>query len=347
MPQLLPEQTLGRTGIRVTELGLGTGPFGGFATNPIDDETAQSTLEAAWQAGIRFFDTAPWYGLGMSEHRVGLFLRSKPRNSFILSTKVGRLLRAPEHPDGFVPDSAWSTPLPYEWRFDYRRDGILRSYEDSLQRLGLNRVDLLLIHDLEEGAHGSPEAVAARFDELDGGGGFSALTELRDSGAIGGIGVGLNEAEAVVAFLDRFDIDTVLLAGRYTLLDQSALESAYPACVSRGVAVIAAGVFNSGVLATGPGAAATYEYEPAPSAVAKQVADLAKICEEHDVELAAAAVRFPLLHEAVSAVVVGAADPHEIQQDAAWLSAEIPTELWAALREHAFGAEQAPHVTPR
>ena len=212
-------RALGATEVRVTELGFGSGPLGGFPGRPVDDLAARATLEAAWDAGIRYFDTAPWYGLGMAEHRVGELLRSKPRDA-IRARHQGRARPQPSRPP--APSTATTGPsaLPFTCRFDYSRDGVLRSFEDSLQRLGLARVDVLLIHDLEAGAHG--EALQERRDELDGGGGFAALCELRASGAVGAIGAGLNEPAGAAALLERFELDVLLLA--------RALHAAAPGC---------------------------------------------------------------------------------------------------------------------
>jgi D-threo-aldose 1-dehydrogenase len=341
----IQKRTLGRTGVEVSELALGTGPLGGFPGKPVDEETAQETLAAAWDCGIRFFDTAPWYGLGMSEHRLGRFLRSQPRDSFVLSSKVGRILEAPETPRRFRPETFWSTPLPYRWHFDYRRDAILRSFEDSLQRLGLNRVDFLLVHDIERGAHGSDPAVAARYEELDSGGGFAALEQLRDSGVIDGIGVGLNEVDAVGPFLERFEVDFVLLAGRYTLLDQSALKEAYPACQERGVAIIAAAVFNTGILAAGSIPGATFENEVAPQQIREQVEHLRETCTRYGVELPAAALHFPRLHESVCTVLAGAAHPQEARQNVQLFNCKIPDELWVELRHQGLLGDGVPRAS--
>ena len=344
---MVEKQTLGRTGVAVSEFALGTGPLGGFPRKPVDDETARATLAAAWDSGIRFFDTAPWYGLGMAEHRLGRFLRSQPRESFVLSTKVGRLLNPPAAPRQFRSETFWSTPLPYTWHFDYTRDGVLRSFEDSLQRLGMNRIDLLLVHDIERGAHGSDAAVQARYDELDSGGGFAALTHLRESGVIDGIGVGLNEVGAVRPFLERFDVDFVLLAGRYTLLDQSALEEAYPACQEGGVAVIAAAVFNTGILAVGSVPDATFENEAPSPQIRERVEQLAQICTRYDLELPAAALRFPRLHESVCTVLGGAAHPQEVLRNVALFHSQIPDEFWAELREQGLLGEGVPLASQR
>jgi D-threo-aldose 1-dehydrogenase len=326
----------------VTELGLGSGPFGGIGGRVVDDSAAETALAVAWDGGIRYFDTAPWYGLGAAEHHVGRFLRSKPRDEFVVSTKVGRVLNRPRDPGSFRTDTSWGNALPFEWRFDYGRDAVLRSHEDSLQRLGLNRVELLLIHDLDVGVHGGEEAFAERLEELDSGGGFRALAGLRDEGAVAGIGAGLNEAGSVVRLLERFDLDVCLLAGRYTLLEQDALDEALPLCEERGVAVLVGGVFNSGILATGPAPGARYEYEEAPDEVVERVRRLAETCSRHEVELAASALQLPLAHPAVVGVIAGAESPEEVRRNLAHLERPIPARFWAALRDEGLIRADAP-----
>ena len=306
----------------------------------MDDPTADATLEAAWDVGVRYFDTAPWYGLGMSEHRVGRFLRTKPRSSFVLSTKVGRVITRPPAPMDFRPDVFWSNALPFEWHFDYTRDAILRSFEDSLQRLGLNRVDLLWVHDVERGAHGGGDGVKERLDELDRGGGFAALSELRRSGAVQGIGIALNEDEAVPALVERFDVDSILLAGPYTLLEQGALEWTLPMCQARRIGVVVGKVFHSGVLATGLTRLAQFAsdvpaspgYEGPPAGLVDRVSVLAEVYGRFGVELGTAAMRFPLGHPAVGSVIPGAALPNEVRQNAERFVRRVPAALWRELQ---------------
>lgn len=326
--------------IPLTQLGLGSGPLGGFPGAPVDDETAQSTLQTAWQVGVRAFDTAPWYGLGAAEQRLGTFLAGMPRGELVLSTKVGRVLSEPTDRRAPPPTTGWSNALPMEWRFDYRRDGVLRSFEGSRERLGVERVDILLIHDLEPDAHG--QSLAARLHELDRGGGFQALRELRASGAIDAIGLGVNQPKAVKPVLDRFDLDVVLLAGSYTLLNTSALDTALPLCLERGVSVIVGGAFNSGILATGAVAGATFDYAVAPAEVLERVRRLGEVCEAYSVELGAAALRFPLAHPAIVSVCVGAASPEEVQIDARLFGRPIPADFWAELQRHDLLRPDAP-----
>jgi D-threo-aldose 1-dehydrogenase len=315
-PASLPTVPVGGSGVRVTRLVFGGAPIGGlFAA--VDDGAAQATLEAAWEAGIRAFDTAPHYGVGESERRIGRFLAGRPRGDYVLSTKVGRLLRpaAGDYADG--AEGYFGTPQLTRVR-DYSRDGVLASLEASLGRLGVDRVDIVLIHDPDE--HG-PEA-------LDGA--YPALAKLRAEGVIGAVGVGMNQVEMLEWFLPRADLDCVLVAGRYTLLDTRAAVSLFPECQRRGVAVLAAGVFNSGVLAD-PGPAATYDYLPAPPDVMDRARRIGAACARRGLPIGAAALQFTLRHPAVAAAVVGARSPAEIAADAGYLARDVPDALFDEL----------------
>ena len=341
MPDELTTRHVGRSGVVVTELGFGGGPLGGLPDRPVDEQGAEATLAAAWAAGIRYFDTAPWYGLGMSEHRVGRFLRSKVGTAFTISTKVGRLLQRPAPGKSPAP-TFWSSALPFNWHFDYRHDAILRSYEDSLQRLGLPRVDIVFVHDLEPAAHGGSEGFAARLAELGAGRGFAALESLRRAREIGAIGVGVNDAAAALTLVERFDVDAVLIAGRYTLLEQGALEALLPACTEREIGVVIGSVFNSGILAGAGLETNTYEGEPAAQAIVERVGRLQRVCAQHGVALGAAALRFPLAHPAVCSVIPGAAHPSEVDDNARRFVSPIPPALWEELRSAGLIATAAP-----
>ncbi|MCU1491830.1 MAG: pld1 2 [Acidimicrobiaceae bacterium] len=341
VPPQLETRHVGRSGLVVTELGFGAGPLGGFAGRPVDEASAETTLGAAWDAGIRYFDTSPWYGLGMSEHRVGQFLRGKPRDAFVISTKVGRVLHRPG-PGKASTATFWTSALPFDAHFDYRHDAILRSYEDSLQRLGLSRVDILFVHDLEPEAHGGDEGFDRRVEELEAGGGFAALEALRTAGEIGAIGAGVNDATAALALVRRFDLDAVLIAGRYTLLEQGALEALLPVCEERKIGVVIGSVFNSGILAGGGAETSTYEGEPAPEEIAERVGQLQHVCSRHGVALGSAALRFPLAHPAVCSVIPGAARPSEVTENARRLHWSIPPALWEELRSSGLIAREAP-----
>ena len=296
-------------------LVFGGAPIGGLYA-PVSDEAAAATLQAAWDAGIRAFDTAPHYGVGVSEQRIGDFLAGRTRAEFVVSTKVGRRLVPATGPvDG--ADEFYDTPALSRVR-DYSADGALRSLEDSLRRLRLDRADIVLIHDPDE----------HMAEALDGA--YPALARLRAEGTVGAIGVGVNSASLAEWFVARCDLDCVLVAGRYTLLDDSAARSLFPLCRSRGVAVLAAGVFNSGILAD-PADGARYDYAPAAPGILARARRIAEVCARYDVPVAAAALRHVLRHPAVTAAVVGARRADEIRADAGYLGLPIPDALWADL----------------
>ncbi len=295
-------------------LVFGGAPIGGLYA-PVSDEAAAATLQAAWDAGIRAFDTAPHYGVGLSEQRIGDFLTGRPRAQFVVSTKVGRRLvpaAGPGSVDG--ADEFYGTPALGRVR-DYSADGALRSLEDSLRRLRLDRVDIALIHDPDE----------HMAEALDGA--YPALARLCSEGAVGAIGIGVNSAPLAEWFVTRCDLDCVLVAGRYTLLDDSAAASLFPLCLSRGVAVLAGGVFNSGILAGGD----RYDYALAAPGVLARARRIEGACARHGVPVAAAALRYALRHPAVTAAVVGARTADEIRADAGYLSLDLPEALWTDL----------------
>jgi D-threo-aldose 1-dehydrogenase len=294
---------------------FGGAPIGGLYA-PVSGEVAAATLEAAWAAGIRAFDTAPHYGVGLSEQRIGDFLAGRCRDDFMVATKIGRLLV----PTAGAVDGAehfYGTPSRSRVR-DYSADGTLRSLADSLRRLRLDRVDIALIHDPDEN-------LAAALE-----GAYPVLARLRAEGAVGAIGVGVNSTSVAEWFVSRCDLDCVLIAGRYTLLDGSAARSLFPLCLSRGVAVLAAGVFNSGILAD-PRDGARYDYAPAGPGVLARARRIRDVCSQYGVPVAAAALRYVLRHPAVTAAVVGARAPEEIRADAGYLATAIPDSLWADL----------------
>jgi len=315
---------LGRTPVQLTELG-----FGGATISSVSEAQASATLEAAWECGIRYFDSAPWYGRGLSELRVGRLLRERPREDFVVSTKVGRILRAPASGAG-----------PFEVVFDYSADGIQRAYEDSLQRLGLIRIDLAIVHDLDFGYH----APKARWDAMLGQlltSGWRALDDLRRAGVIGGIGVGINPVGMVPRFLELFDPDFFLVAGRYTLLEQTGFEE-LQACTERGVGIVIGAPFNSGLLATGPAPGARYDYGVPPADKLEATARLQAICERHGVPLVAAALQFVLAHPAVASVIPGPATPEQARANAQAMRHPIPAELWSALKDGGLVRADAP-----
>jgi D-threo-aldose 1-dehydrogenase len=320
--------SLGRSAVRITRLGFGGGPLGGLF-EPVADDTAAATLAQAWASGIRHFDTAPHYGIGHSERRFGAFLRGRPRSTFTLSTKVGRYL-VEQDPAGRT-DEAFQVPATHRRVVDFSRDGVRRSLEDSLSRMGVDRVDVLYLHDAE------PHFEAAL------GQGYPALAELRAEGVVGAIGAGMGDATLLARLVKEAEVDVVMLAGRYTLLDQSALDDLLPACRDRGVSVVAAAVFNSGVLAQArPAAGATFEYQAAPTAVLERANRIADVCAAHDVTLPQAAMAFPLAHPAVAGIVVGMRSAQEVRANVDLFTAGVPAQLWSDLRSHGLLDERVP-----
>jgi D-threo-aldose 1-dehydrogenase len=330
---------LGRTGLSLTQLGMGTAPLGDLWER-IPEERAQATFAAAWQSGVRYFDTAPWYGNTLAEQRLGHFLRQQPRAEFAISTKVGRVYGRPGGPGSFEP-GRWVGSLQFHMRFDYGYDGVIRSFEDSLHRLGLPRVDLLVIHDIDPGYHGDDAGVERCFAELDGGG-IRALQELKAAGDIKGFGAGINEGPMLARYLDRFDLDFFLVAMPYTLLDQAPLDDAVPRCVERRIGIVIGSPYASGVLATGPVEGAKYAYAPATPEVLEKTRRIQAVCERQGVPLAAAALQFPLGHPAVAAVIPGAVAPEEAARNAATMQVEIPADLWAELKREGLLRPDAP-----
>ncbi|WP_433796274.1 aldo/keto reductase [Actinoplanes sp. CA-252034] len=305
---------LGRTGVHVTRLGLGLAPLGGLFT-PVGADTARGTVEHAWQLGIRLFDTAPLYGNGLSERRAGPVLAGKPRDAFALSTKVGRLLR----PGGDSGQHIWAEPSGVTPVFDFSATGVLTSYAESLDRLGLDRADILHLHDPDE--HYDQTVREA----------LPALVELRERGRIGAVSAGMNQAAMLTDLVRTGHLDAVLLAGRFTLLDQSGADELLPLCADRGVAVIAAGVFNSGLLAD-PRPGARYDYAPADAHLVDRALAIHQVCRRHGVPLRAAAIQFPLTHPAVTCVLVGARNPAEVEDAVRMAAVDVPAALWPDLR---------------
>jgi D-threo-aldose 1-dehydrogenase len=301
-------------------LALGCAPLGGLYT-AVDERQAGATVEAAWGKGIREFDTAPHYGAGLSERRLGAVLAGLRRDEVVVSTKVGRLLvpgsGSPRRDDG---GAMFAGAPDLDRVFDFSRDGVLRSVEESLERLGLDRVDVLYVHDPDDHLD---QAIREA---------LPALADLRAQGVVREIGAGMNQAPALVRIVHEADVDRVLVAGRYTLLDQSAGEELLPLCARRGVAVVAGGVLNSGILAD-PRPGAMYDYAPAPEELVARARRIEAICARHDTELLAAAIAFPLRHRAVGTVLVGARSPEEVEAAAAAIARGVPEELWDALEQ--------------
>ena len=328
---------LGRTALEVTALGFGGAVVGNLYTNVAEDQ-ALETVETAYSEGLRFFDTAPFYGHGLSEHRIGDVLRRYPRESFVLSTKVGRLLR-PETKVAVDP-GVFSSVLPFEPIFDYSFDGAIRSVEDSLQRLGLNRIDVVLIHDVDVFTHGVDQ-VDERFQEAMEGA-YRALERLRTEGTVGAIGCGLNEWEACYRCAQAGDFDCFLLAGRYSLLQQESLDPFLKLCEQRGIGIIIGGPYNSGILVTGPLENATYDYSPATPEILELTSRIQEVCDRHQVPLAAAALQFPLGHPAVSTVIPGARTAAEVRENMRLLDLQIPEDLWLELKHQDLIRKDSP-----
>jgi D-threo-aldose 1-dehydrogenase len=314
-------ETIGATGVRVTRIGCGGAPLGGLF-HAVSDDDAAKTLEAAWRAGIRYFDTAPLYGSGLSERRLGRFFKSKPRGSFTVSTKVGRVL-VPKNgePDRSGSIAGFAGALPYRAIFDFSSDGVRRSLEGSLERLGLSSVDIVYLHDPDEHFNQA-------LDEA-----YPALQRLRDEGLTRAVGVGMNQWQMLARFVRECNLDAIMLAGRYTLLDHSAIDELLPLCVRRNVRVVIAGAFNSGILANARRAGATYEYRLADPSIVERAARIEDVCKRSGVSLAAAAIQFPLAHPAVASVVLGMRSPLEVQEDRAAFEALVPPALWIDLEK--------------
>lgn len=316
---------LGRTAVEVTRLGLGTAPLAGLYS-PVAAADALGALETAWRLGIRFFDTAPVYGHGLGEQRTGEALRARPRPEFALATKVGRLLRAEAPPE--AGQVFFGTP-PVNPVFDFSYDGVMRSFEESRERLGIDRVDILHIHDPDR-----------HFEEALSGA-YPALDRLRSEGVIRAVGSGMNQAEMLTEFARRADFDCFLLAGRYTLLDQVGLKELLPLCLERGIAIIAGGVFNSGILAD-PHQGAKYNYADAPPELVDKAIRIRAVCERHGVPLRAAALQFPLGHPAVRCVLAGCKSAAEVEDAVRMFETEVPPEVWKDLKANRLIANEVP-----
>jgi D-threo-aldose 1-dehydrogenase len=331
-------RAIGRRDVTVSALGAGMAPLGSLAAGDTEASLA-AAFAAMHAAGLRYFDTAPFYGTGLSEHRLGACLRGVDRREVVLSTKVGRLLVPHPAP---AAAGAWSRHYPFEVAFDYSRDGTLRSIEHSLQRLGTNAIDIVLIHDVNRRWQG--DLVEQRYREaMDGA--HRALAELREAGAIKAFGVGVNDWTILERFAADGDFDCFMLAGRYTLLDHSAIATFLPDCLRRGIAVLMAAPFNSGILATGATPGATYFYQAAEPAIAERTRRIERVCALHGVELAAAALQFPLAHPAVASVVTGMRSVREVEANLAHVRAPIPDAFWDELRHDGLIAPEAPTGT--
>jgi D-threo-aldose 1-dehydrogenase len=311
-----------RRGLPLTELGLGAAQFGNLYRETTDEQAA-SAVVAAWDAGIRYFDTAPHYGLGLSEQRLGPLLAGYPRSDYIVSSKVGRLLVDSPELAGRQDDQGFVVPAARRRVWDFSRDGILRSFEASLARTGLDSIDIVYLHDPDDHLE---QAL---------GEGIETLIELRDQGVVRAVGAGMKQSDALATLIRAADVDLVMLAGRYTLLEQGAADDLLPLAMDRGVGVVIAGVYNTGLLSSArPSVGAKYEYEDAPTELIARANAIADVCERHGISLPAAALAFPLLHPAVLSVVVGVRDASQVNSNVERYSTSIPADLWSDLREH-------------
>ncbi|GAA1655990.1 aldo/keto reductase [Kribbella alba] len=314
-----------------SRIGLGGAPLAGLFT-PVADEEATATVQAAWDEGWRYFDTAPHYGLGLAEQRLGAGLAGKPRSEYVLSSKVGRIIY--EADTDAADDEGFAVVSKRRRRWDFSRDGVLQSIEDSLRRIGTDRLDVVFVHDPDDHFD---EAVATA---------FPTLIELRDQGVIGAIGSGMNQTAMLTRFVREVDLDVIMLAGRYTLLDPDGLDDVMPACVENDVQVVAVGVFNSGLLSQPrPAADATFNYAPAPAALVDKANKLADVCESHGVTLPAVALNFPLHHPAVAGIAVGCRTADEVHTNAALSRTKIPDALWSDLKSAGLLRKDAPTPT--
>jgi D-threo-aldose 1-dehydrogenase len=325
--------------IKFTEMGFGTAPIGNLL-RVVSEADAQATLAAAWKAGMRYFDTAPLYGAGLSETRLNHFLRGKPRSQYIVSTKVGRVLQVCPPKERLGIGKFFDIPSRREV-YDYSYDGIMRSLEFSLERLGLDSVEILFVHDIDIFNHGTAAARDAHVETLMKSG-YRALTRLRDEKVIKAFGGGVNEWEVCEILANRGDFDLFLLAGRYTLLEQKALDSLLPLCEERGIGIVLGGPYNSGILAVGPKPGATYNYTKAPKDILERVRRIEAICKRHKVKLPEAALRFPLAHPSVVSVIPGGVTPQQVKLNVKTLGAKIPKAFWRGLKAEGLMDERAP-----
>jgi D-threo-aldose 1-dehydrogenase len=326
------KRRIGRTNLHVTALGLGTATLGASRID-VSREESEAIVHVAWADGVRYVDTAPFYGVGAAERRVGDALRDKPREDWVLSTKVGRLLRPSQTAEG---RDGRKPPLPFDVVYDYSYDGIMRSMEDSFQRLGLARIDILYVHDIGAYQHG-PEAHPGLMRSLRESG-YRALEALRGGGAVRAIGIGVNEREVLLEAMEWGQWDAFLLAGRYTLLEQAPLDDLLPKCRAAGTSVVVGGPLNSGILA----GRETWNYNPAPPEIAARVKAIAAICDAHRVPLPAAALQFPLAHPAVAAIIPGPRNADEFRTNLGLLRHPIPSALWTDLKQAGLLHPDAP-----
>ncbi|MGI9422459.1 MAG: aldo/keto reductase [Hyphomicrobiaceae bacterium] len=336
----LDHKKIADTTMTVTRLGFGGGTLG----DPFEitsDHQAELTLEAAFSAGIGYFDTSPWYGNGKSEHRTGRILRNKPRDQFVLSSKVGRVYKRPADPKSFH-QTRWAGGFQFDLDFDYTRDGILRSYEQSMMRLGMTEIDALLIHDLDPRHQKSEQGVADGLQQLSEQGGYRALADMKARGEICAIGAGVNHKGMIPRFLERFDIDFFLVAMPHTLTDQEILHDELPMCAERGVSIVIGAPFASGILATGAIAGAYYRYQPATDEIMQRVRQIETVGKRYNVPIGAAALQFPFGHPTVASIIPGPNSPAQFRQILQWTRVSIPSDYWAELKAEKLLDSDAP-----
>jgi D-threo-aldose 1-dehydrogenase len=319
----MKQRHLGDTNLYLTELSFGGAGLGNLY-RAVSQTDAMATLAAAWSAGMRYFDTAPHYGQGLSERRIGDFLQGKPRGDFILSTKVGRMLKPIT--DGTTPNNGFVDALPFSIRYDYSYEGIMRSWEDSLARLGLPSIDILFVHDLESG--GFTDSVYKSHLETFLTSGIHALQYLKSAGHIGAFGLGVNEVSACLNVMEHAKLDCLLMAGRYSMLDRGATDKLIGLCEKSGTAMIVGGVFNSGILATGAKPGATFGYTEASADIMARVGQMEAVAQKHGVSLATAAMHFPLQNPVVASVLIGTAKPSSVTRNIEMFANEVPDALW-------------------
>ncbi|MGA8399821.1 MAG: aldo/keto reductase [Stellaceae bacterium] len=328
------KRQVGRTKLQVTELGLGCATLGGSRIE-VARQAAEEIAAAAWEAGVRYVDTAPFYGVGQAERAVGDATRDHPRGEWVLSTKVGRLLKP--NPTGVFSDGR-THPLPFDPVYDYSYDGIMRSFEDSFQRLGLAKIDIVYVHDIGRYQHGDAHPGHMKILRESG---YRALRELRAAGAVSAIGIGVNEREVLLEAMEWGEWDAFLLAGRYTLLEQAPLDDLLPKCLAAGTSIVVGGPLNSGILAGRD----TWNYDTAPPEIVARVKQIAAICDSHKVPLPAAALQFPLAHKVVAAVIPGPRNAAEFAENLPLFTMKIPSGLWSDLRAEGLLHPDAPVPT--
>lgn len=337
--QTRPEvRQIGQSQVFVSTLGFGGAPLGGFRSDA-NEEKASETIRAAVHGGITYFDTAPYYGYGRSEHRCGHTLRQLPRNDYVISTKVGRRLVALK--PGEIHNGRQKGGLPFRIEFDYSYDGVMRSWEQSVARLGLGQIDLLLIHDFDGKTHGSEAAAGRAFDECLNGA-VKALEELKSCGEIKAFGAGLGQIGWACRFLEETDADCIMITGGYTLLDQSALTKLLPLCQEKGASLLVGGPFNSGILAKGPVPGALYYYQEPSAEILEKTRHIQEIGNKYQIPLPAAALAFPLAHPAVASVVAGSGSPHSVRENLEFIKMNLPDAYWQDLRRSGLIHEDAP-----